>query len=187
MGLATSFKRRYSRNFQLGVTYTLMFYKHDTGLGSAGFGAMQVNNFDIMADWATSASFQRHTLRGNGVVNLPKGFLLSAYFGYGSPNPSSTTSTNVDPLGIGSTRVRANLSIIPRNNFKGDAFQTLDLHLSKDVRIGSIKITGIAEVFNLYNYAQYGYNTLETSASFGSQNGQANQPRTGQLAVRMSF
>jgi len=187
MGLATSFKRRYSRNFQLGITYTLMFYKHDTGIGSAGFGAMQVNNFDIMTDWATSAGFQRNTLRGNGVLTLPQGFQLSAFFGYGSPNPSSTTSTNVDPLGIGSTRVRTNLTIIPRNNFFNDAFQTLDLHLSKDVRIGNIKITGVAEVFNVYNAAQYSYNTLETSASFGVQNGQANQPRTGQLAVRMSF
>lgn len=187
MGLATSFKRRYSKNFQVGVTYTLMFYRHDTGLGSAGFGAMQVNNFNIMTDWANAASFQRHTLRGNGVLTLPKGFLLSAYFGYGSPNPSYTTSTNVDPLGIGSTRVRSDLTVIPRNNFYGDSFQTLDLHLSKDVRLGNIKITGIAELFNAYNHAQYTYNTLETSTSFGVRNGQANQPRTGQLALKMSF
>src|SRR5262249_36514598 len=114
-------------------------------------------------------------------------FLLSAYFAYGSPNPYTTTSTNVDPLSIGSTRVRADLSVIPRNNFRGDTFQTLDLHLSKDVHVGSLKLTGIAEVFNVYNYAQYTYNTLETSSSFGLRNGQANQSRTGQLAVRMSF
>src|SRR5262249_24022886 len=112
---------------------------------------------------------------------------LSGYFGFGSANPSSTTSTNVDPLGIGSTRVRSNLTIIPRNNFYGDPFQTLDLRLAKDVRLGKVKVTGIAEVFNVYNYAQYTYNTLETSASFGARNGQANSPRTGQLAVRMSF
>ena len=185
--MATSFKRRYHKNFQLGVTYTLMFYKHDTGIGSAGFGAMQVNNFNLMTDWATSASFQRNTLRGNGVVTLPKGFSVSAYFGYGSPNPSFTTSTNVDPLGIGSTRVRSNLTIIPRNNFYGDSFQTLDLRLSKDVRLGNLKVTGIAEVFNAYNHAQFTYTTLETSAAFGARSGQANQPRTGQLAVKVSF
>jgi hypothetical protein len=187
MGLATSFTRRYHKNFQLGVTYTLMFYKHDTGVGSAGFGAMQTNTFNIMTDWATSSNFQRHTLRGNGVWTLPRGFSFSAYFGYGSPNPAYTTNTNVDPLGIGSTRVRSNLSIIPRNNFYGDSFQTLDLHLAKDVRVGGLKLTGIAEVFNVYNHAQFTYNTLETSATFGAPNGQANQPRTGQLAVRVSF
>jgi hypothetical protein len=187
MGLATSFTRRYHNNFQLGVTYTLMFYKHDTGVGSAGFGAMQVNTFNIMQDWATSSNFQRNTLRLNGVWTLPKGFSFSAYYGYGSPNPAYTTSTNVDPLGIGSTRVRADLSVIPRNNFYGDAFQTLDLHLSKDLRIGAMKLTGIAEVFNAFNYAQFTYNTLETSPTFGAKNGQANTPRTGQLGIRMSF
>jgi carboxypeptidase family protein len=187
MGLATSFTRRYHHNYQLGVTYTLMFYKHDTGIGSAGFGAMQVNNFDIMTDWATAKDFQRHTLRVNGVWTLPKGFSFSGFFGYGSPNPSFTTSTNVDPLGIGSTRVRSNLTVIPRNNFYGDNFQTLDLRLSKDLRIGRMRLTGIAEVFNLYNHALFSYNTLETSASFGAINGTQGQPRTGQLAVKMSF
>ena len=187
MALASSFTKRYHQNYQLGVTYTLMFYKHDTGVGSAGFGAMQVNNFDIMTDWADSKDFQRHTLRVNGVWTLPKGFSFSGFFGYGSPNPSFTTSTNVDPLGIGSTRVRSNLTVIPRNNFYGDDFQTLDLRLSKDVRIGRLRLTGIAEVFNLYNHAQFAYNVLETSAAFGAVNGTQGQPRTGQLAVKMSF
>ena len=187
LALATSFKRRYHRNFQLGITYTLMFYKRDTGIGSAGFGANQINNFDINTDWATAKDFQRNTLRANGVWTLPKGFSFSAFFGYGSPNPSYTTSTNVDPLGIGSTRIRRDLTIIPRNNFSGDSFQTLDLHLSKDLRLGGIKVTGIAEVFNLYNDAQFTYNTLETSAAFGSRNGTAGSPRTGQLAVKVSF
>ena len=91
---------------------------------------------------------------------------MSGYWAYGSPNPSSTTSTNVDPLGIGSTRVRSDLSIIPRNNFYGDSFQSLDLRVSKDLRIGRLKFTGIAQVFNLYNHAQYRHNTVETSPVF---------------------
>ena len=149
MALAASFTRRYHKNFQMGVTYNLVFHKNDTGVGSAGYGAMQLNTFNIMTDWSRSSDFQRNTLRFNGVWSLPKGFALSGYWGYGSPNPSSTTSTNVDPLGIGSTRVRSDLSIIPRNNFKGDNFQTLDLHLSKDLRFGErFRLTGIAEVFD---------------------------------------
>jgi hypothetical protein len=187
MALQTSFTRRYHKNFQLGLTYTLQFYKHDTGIGSAGFGAMQTNTFNIMADWANSTNFQRNTLRANAIWMLPHALQLSAYFGYGSPNSSYTTSTNVDPLGISSTRVRSNLTVISRDNFYGNNFQTLDLHLSKDIRIGGMKLSGIAEVFNAYNHAQYTYNLLETSTAFGSPNGQANQPRTGQLAVRASF
>lgn len=188
MGLATSFTRRYHKNFQFGVTYNLVFYKRDTGIGSAGYGAMQVNTFSIMADWAKSSDFQRNTLRFNSVWTLPKGFSLSSYWGYGSRNPAYTTSTNVDPLGIGSTRVRSNLTLIPRNNFYGDNFQTLDVHLAKDLNLGErFKITGIAEVFDLYNHQQFTYNTLETSSAFGAHNGTASSPRTGQLAVKFSF
>lgn len=188
MALATSFTRRYHQNFQFGVTYNLTFYKHDAGVGSAGYGAMQLNTFNIMTDWSRSSDFQRNTLRFNGVWMIPKGFSLSAYFGYGSANPAYTTSTNVDPLGIGSTRVRSNLSIIPRNNFYGDNFQTLDMHLSKDIHFGDrLKLTGIAEVFDVYNHQQFTYNTLETSAAFGAHNGTASSPRTGQLAVKLSF
>lgn len=158
-----------------------------TGIGSAGFGASQLNNFDIQADWATAKDFQRNTLRANGVWTLPKGVSFSAYYAFGSPNPSSTTSTNVDPLAIGSTRIRSDLSVIPRNNFYGDSFQTLDLRVSKDVQVGGIKLTGIAEMFNLYDHAQFTYNTLETSAAFRTPNGTAGSPRTGQLAIKMSF
>jgi hypothetical protein len=113
---------------------------------------------------------------------------MSAYWAFGSHNPAYTTSTNVDLLGIGSTRVRRDLSIIPRNNYYGDNFQTLDLHLSKDIRFGDrMKLTGIAEVFDVYNYQQFTYNTLETSAAFRTHNGTASSPRTGQLAVKFSF
>jgi hypothetical protein len=188
MALATSFTRRYHKKFQFGVTYNLVFYKHDTGVGSAGYGAMQVNTFSIMTDWATSSDFQRNTLRFNGVWTLPKGFSLSSYWGYGSRNPGYTTSTNVDPLGIGSTRIRSNLSVIPRNNFYGDNFQALDVHLAKDLNFGErFKVTGIAEVFDVYNHQQFTYNTLETSSAFGTHNGTAGSPRTGQLAVKFSF
>ncbi len=74
--LRRSFKRRYHQQLPVGITYTLMFYKRDTGVGSAGFGAMQLNNFDINTDWATAKDFQRHTFRANGVWTLPEGLLV---------------------------------------------------------------------------------------------------------------
>lgn len=188
LALATSFTRKYHRNFQMGVTYTLMFYKNDTGQGSSGYSAMQLNTFNILTDWGRSADFQRNTLRLNGIWMLPKGFSMSAYWAFGSPNPSFQTTTNVDPLGISSTRVRRDLSIIPRNNYYSDNFQTLDLHLAKDVRLGErFRVTGVVELFNAYNYQQFRYNTLETSATFGQRNGTASPPRTGQLGVKLWF
>jgi hypothetical protein len=188
LALQNSFTRRYQKNFQIGVTYTLMFYWNDTGEGSSGYGATQLNPFNIMADWARATAFQRNTLRFNGIWTMPKGFQLSAYWGFGSPDPSYTTSANVNPLGDGSTRIRANQTVIPRDNFQGDTFQSLDMHLSKTFQIGErIKVTGIAEVFNLYNHGQYTYNLLETSPQFGQRNGSAYAPREGQLGVKFQF
>ena len=164
-----------------------MFYKHDTGVGSAGYGAQQLNTFDVMADWSRSSDFQRHTVRLNGIWNLPWGIGLAGSFRYGSGNYSNVT-TNVDPLGLGANRIRSDLTIIPRNTFHGDPYHSLDVRLSKDIRIvGNVKVTGIAELFNVYNYASYGYNRLETSANFGNPNASGAPPRTAQLAFRVSF
>jgi hypothetical protein len=188
LALAAGLTRRYRHGFQLGATYTYMFYKHDTGIGSAGYGATQLNPFDIMTDWATSAEYQKHTVRLNGLWNVPFwGVSLSGSFGYGTGNPA-TVSTNVDPLGLGANRIRSDLSVIPRNTFFGESFQTLDLRVSKEIVLGGrVKLTGIAEVFNGLNRARYRYNTLETSSGFGQPNGSGGQPRTGQLAAKLSF
>jgi hypothetical protein len=188
LALATGLTRRYRNNFQLGATYTYMFFKHDTGIGSAGYGATQLNTFDIMVDWAKSAEYQKHTVRVNGLWNTPFwGISLSGSYGYGSGNPV-TVSTNVDPLGIGASRIRSDLSIIPRNTFFGQAYSTLDVRLSKDIGLGAgVKATLMAEVFNALNSERFRYNTLETSAAFGQPNASGGAPRTGQLAFKLSF
>jgi hypothetical protein len=62
------------------------------------------------------------------------------------------------------------------------------MHLSKTFHIRErIKVTGIAEAFNLYNHGQYTYNLLETATSFGQRNGSAYGPRVGQLGAKFEF
>jgi hypothetical protein len=62
------------------------------------------------------------------------------------------------------------------------------MHLSKTLQLGEhIKVTGIAEAFNLYNHGQYTYNLLETAAQFGHRNGSAYAPREGQLGAKFQF
>jgi hypothetical protein len=57
-----------------------------------------------------------------------------------------------------------------------------------DLRVGEcVKMTGIAEIFNVYSHQEFTYNTLETSAAFGARTGTAGPPRTAQLAFRVSF
>jgi len=122
--LATSFRRRYHNRFQTGANYTLMFYKHDMGVSDSS-GSSLLNPFNPSVDWAPSSDFQRHTVRAYGIVDLPAGLQVSGSFLYGSGNYLQT-STNVDPLGLGVSRIRRDLTIIPRNNYPDDPWQALD-------------------------------------------------------------
>ncbi len=70
--LAGSFTRRFSQQFsEMSVTDTRSASrgKDDT----TGFGYTANNQFNPLADWATSTSFQRETFRMNGIVMLPRG------------------------------------------------------------------------------------------------------------------
>jgi hypothetical protein len=119
---------------------------------------------------------------------MPYGLLLAGSFHYGSGNYTTITSP-ADPLGQvnGARRVLADLTVLPRNTYLQDPWQSFDVRLSKDVRVGPAKLTGIAEVFNLYNYARFNRNTIYGSPLYGQPTSSGGIPRTGQLAVRMAF
>jgi hypothetical protein len=55
------------------------------------------------------------------------------------------------------------------------------------VKVGRVKLTGMAEVFNLSDYARYNRNTILGNALFGQPISSAGMPRTGQLAFKISF
>jgi hypothetical protein len=185
--LPLSFTRRYRNNFQLATTYTLMFFKNDAGVGGSGYGNDLLNPFDIDDNWGRANDFARHTLRANGIWNLPKGFNLSGLLSYQSSNPY-TLNSGLDPLGgYGRNRLRADLSFIPRNTFYTDATQSVDVRLAKDVPLGhGVKLTGIAEVFNLFGDTKTTYDVRENSRTF-MQVSNITNIRTGQLAFKLSF
>ena len=82
--------------------------------------------------------------------------------------------------------------IAPRNALRGLPLHRIDFRVSKDVKLpGGMKVTGIAEVFNVTNHANYGaYNGQINSATFGQPRQNllnAYQPRVMQLAAKFSF
>ena len=88
--------------------------------------------------------------------------------------------------------------LIPRNALEGLPLHKVDLRVTKDIRIvGTLKGSLIAEIYNVFDRANYGsFNTTLSAtnaaqtAAFGQpvQNlGNAYVPREGQLAFRMSF
>jgi hypothetical protein len=223
--LSTSVTRRLRHHVQAGGTYTLMFGMHDDGgLGISSPGAN--NQFNLLeGEYATSSDFQRHTARAWTIYEMPWGFSTSVsyFYGSGSRYSASIASTpygkpgsnrlNLLPSGAAAPAITipaavadrfdgpstiASGAVIPRNALVGLPLHKVDLRLTKDVRVlGSVKLSFIGEVYNLFNRANYGsYNTslsatnAAQTAVFGQpqQNlGNAYVPREGQLACRISF
>jgi len=116
--------------------------------------------------------------------------------------PVTATLANGDVIDIasrfdGPTTI-ASGTVIPRNALEGLPLHKVDLRLAQDIKIaGSTRLSLIAEVYNLFNYHNYGsYNTSlsatspAVTAAFGSpqQNpGSAYVPRQVQLACRLAF
>jgi hypothetical protein len=84
--------------------------------------------------------------------------------------------------------------VIPRDALEGTPYNRLDLRLTKTLRLGgTLKASLIAEVFNVFNYANYtAFNTslsatsLSTTSRFGLPTA-ADVSRQGQLGFRVTF
>lgn len=212
LALSTAFTRRFQNRFQAGATYTYVFYQHDDG--AIGFVNGTANNqFDTPGgEWARSAAFQRNTLRLHGTFQLPYDISASLIYMFGSGNYYQTTVAT-SPFGKPGQN-RLNLGnpivipeavrdrfdgpdvvgtgeVIPRDALKGLPLHKVDLRLSKRVKLGRVSVTGLAEVFNLFNHDNFGgYNGQVDSASFGrvtASSGNAYVPRSGQLGFRVDF
>jgi hypothetical protein len=182
-----SLTKRYSKNFQASATYTLMFFKRDNASGDSGWGGIANNPFDRDSEWGRAGDFQRHTFRANAVWNLPLDLMLGGVFQFGSGNYSSLNS-GVDPLGLGTSRTRRDFTLVPRNSWKDDPYQTFDLRISKQFALaGDVKLTGSAEVFNILNYDRYLYNLIEGAATFGERRASGADPRSWQLGFKLVF
>ena len=154
VALASAVNKRFSKNWQAGLTYTLMFKDDDEGTGSGlGFSSIStINNYAcVPCEYAVSPAFQRGTLRANAIYHGPWGLNLSGIFYYGSGNYQAvsytTFATTVDttPGFLGTDRLNAGkttlvvptkylsrwngpTSIAPGQNIPRDAFHGLPLY-----------------------------------------------------------
>jgi len=112
------------------------------------------------------------------------------------PETVPTSATNSNPVPVRS-RFRGPATIAPgevapRNALRGLPLHRVDLRMTKELRLPrGMQVTGIAEVFNLFNHANYGaYNTQINSATFGQPRQQALNayfPRVWQFAFKVGF
>ena len=133
----------------------------------------------------------------NGLWELGYGFQVSGIYFFGSGTRYVTT-TGVDRRneGVGgaapSLRLRANGTILPRNNLVGEPIHRVDMRVQKRLPIaGRLSIDGIFEVFNLFNHENYGsYVVNESAQGYGNPSFNGNvayQPRMLQLGFRLAF
>jgi len=220
LALANGITRRFANKFQTGLSYTLMLYANDNQpTNSFGPNADNPLNIDDPSEWARAQEFQRSTLRWNGIWTPGWGVTFSGAYQYGSGNYYST-SVGGNPYGknraalgltnrlyVGTAPVVITTALsgdrydgpttlnsgdrVARNALKGDPIHKVDLRATKSVKVGGIQLQGVAEVFNVFNHANYGaYNAVVTSPTFGApqqNNSNTYRPRTGQLAFRIQF
>ena len=182
--LAMGLTRRLKNRLQAGATDTLMFSMRDDG--GIGYTAPGANNpFDFVdGEYATSAAFQRNTVRTYALYQLKWGIATSITYSYGSGNRFNASISGTPYGKVGTNRLNltnaggtanpivipagvadrfdgpptiASGTVIPRNALLGLPLHRVDLRMTKDLTLGgSRKATLIAEVFNVFNHANYG-------------------------------
>lgn len=198
-GLTLSLNRRLRHWLGGRIAYT--YSKAIDNAGNAFFFTPQ-NNADLRDDRGLSDNDQRQVLALSGTLVVPQssadrglrrifaGLQFSSIFRYGSPLPfnivtggdrNNDTNVNDRPPGVA------------RNTGKGFNFASLDLRLSRSLRLTErLALEAIVESFNTLNRANFQLpnNTFGTAAtplaSFGRPNAAAD-PRQIQFGLRISF
>ena len=168
--LVTSFTKRFSNRWQFAGNYTFGAVKDSTGppcqtvRSADGNAACRPITFalkpDVEGEYTYAATDQRHRAVMNGIWDVGRGLQLSGLYFYGSGMRTVVTCGSCQVRDTGQaagTRRRDDGSIIERNSFVGTALHRVDMRLQQRIPLGGRRsIDGIFEVFNLFDYANFG-------------------------------
>jgi len=154
-------------------------------------------------EYTLAVGDQRHRATFNGIWEMPYGFQVSGVYFFGSGERYPTMYGNGACGNVGAAfcstsnprneeaRLRPDGTVVPRNNLVGKPIHRLDVRLTKRFTLGGVAVSGIVDVFNVFNHKNYGsYTTLESNANFGKpvQNRNTSYlPTTVQLGFRVTF
>jgi hypothetical protein len=209
-GLEMNFTKRMSNRWQANATYALSgFYSapgepvfvQPDGRGGILWSPLAFRVApDLGDDYTLTATDQQHRATFNGIWEVGYGFQLSGLYFFGSGQRFNTNwggdqrnlGTVADQGGWSAGRLRPDGTIVPRASLVGDPIHRVDLRIQKRFRIaGRVTADGMAEVFNVFNHANYGsYVTTQSNPRYGRPSFNANvayQPRIVQLGFRFAF
>jgi hypothetical protein len=217
-GMDLTLTKRFSRRWQATGSYTLGYFRDakpirpEWYLGSDGLAARRPIGFPLAQDLGGEYGFagrlvtpgfgqagdQRHRAFVNGIWDVGAGFQMSGVYFFGS-GERFWVDTGVDRRSEGGTtantgelRLLANGSILSRNSLLGKPIHKVDVRLQQRVPLGGrAAISGIVEVFNLFNHKHYGsYVANASNANFGKPAFSPSVqyfPRMLQFGVRATF
>jgi hypothetical protein len=170
-GLLVNLNKRLARNFSFAVSYT---YSHSIDDGpNPSFVLIPQDSANFRAERASSADDARHRFVGNAIFSSPaswnlllRDFTFSTIVTLQSPQYFTKYAgfdVNGDVFG-NNDRVGGE----PRNTFKGDSLQTVDMRLERAFSIREkLKLRLLFEAFNLMNTVNVHYfNTSYGAADF---------------------
>lgn len=195
--------KRFSQRWQASLTYTLAWLRDGTGVPTgpcwtAGAFVPCPADLTFPADmggeYGLAVGDQRHRTVFNGIWSAPFGFQFSGLYFYGSgERRASSYGINRRDNGPSTAgRLRANGTIVPRNEKVGDPLHRVDVRVLRQFSLhGRMKVDAIIELFNVFNHTNYGsYTTVELSANYDKPSQNTNvayQPRMAQLGFRFVF
>jgi Carboxypeptidase regulatory-like domain/TonB dependent receptor len=170
-GLLVNLTKRLTHNFSYQISYT---YSHSIDDGpNPSFVLIPQDSANFDAERASSADDARHRFVANAIFNTPetwnvalRNFSFSTIITLQSPQYFTKYAgfdANGDVFG-NNDRVGGE----PRNTFKGDSLQTVDIRLERDIKIHErMQLQLMAEAFNLMNTVNVRYsNTSYGAADF---------------------
>jgi outer membrane receptor protein involved in Fe transport len=170
----------------------------DNDSNERNFAGIQAEDFnDLDVNWGYSNRDQTWKAGVSAVWDTPFwGIGLSGSYVYNTGstrNPTANSDFNQDGQFTDRPTNPANGNHFDRNSYRQPNFRSLNLRVSKAVRIGPGDLTGLVECFNctdsanrFYTNSTWGTNGAAPAAAFTNLTG-VGTPRTFQLAARYDF
>jgi len=181
--LMVNLTKRMSHKYSFQISYTLAEAKDDLGYGG-DYTSRPNDSTDMDADWGYSLNDLRHTISFNGLYYLPYGFSLGGiYMAYSGRPYTAQLGYDYNGDGVSNDRPPG----VGKNTLRGDWFHKLDFFISKSFKISSFALTLRADAFNILNIRNMGdYGNIVGTLTYKVATW-AYDPRTFQLAARVSF